>query len=155
MDNLGQASQGNTPEPLLPAVAPQDLAQKCMTAINGSLTCLCMTLGHKLGLYATLKSLGQSSSSGLAAAAGLSERWVREWLYQQAAAGFISTDPRAATYWLNDVQTDLLVEAASLKEAKESPLGESCQSSDMLYLPASFSAHLRQQQRVEWQSVPF
>lgn len=111
-------------EPLVPAPSAQDVAQKCMSAINGSVTCLCVSVGHKLGLYTTMQRIGPSTSSGLATAAGLSERWVREWLYQQAAAGFVCTDPQADTFWLSEGQADILVEAPGLEGAKESPLGE-------------------------------
>lgn len=128
MSAVQQKDEIGMPKPLLPPPSAQDLAQKCMSAISGSVTCLCVSLGHKLGLYSTLKRIGPSTSSGLASAAGLSERWVREWLYQQAAAGFVCTDQPAETFWLSDVHADFLVEPPSLEGAKESPLGELLQA---------------------------
>lgn len=122
-------SQARSLEPLLPSPSAQDLSQKCISAINGSLTCLCIALGHNLGLYAALKRLGPTSSQDLATAVDLSERWVREWLYQQAAAELISTDKQAQSFWMTEAQADLLVEAPSLEEAKESPLGKPLQES--------------------------
>lgn len=38
----------------------------------------------RLGLYATMKKTGKGTSADVAAAAGLNERFVREWLHQQA-----------------------------------------------------------------------
>jgi len=49
-------------------------------------------LGHRLGLYKGLDGAGALSSDALAVKAGLNERWVREWLRGQAAAGLVEYD---------------------------------------------------------------
>jgi ubiquinone/menaquinone biosynthesis C-methylase UbiE len=46
-------------------------------------------LGDKLGLYQTMHGAGPLTSEALARKAGLHERWVREWVRGQAAAGLI------------------------------------------------------------------
>src|SRR5215467_16243884 len=46
-------------------------------------------LGDKLGLYQAMAGAGPLTSEELARKTGLNERWVREWLYQQASAGVI------------------------------------------------------------------
>lgn len=46
-------------------------------------------LGHKLGLYRALAGAGPLTSRELARRAGCAERYVREWLNAQAAAGYI------------------------------------------------------------------
>ena len=46
-------------------------------------------LGDRLGLYAALAAAGPATSAELAAATGLQERWLREWLRAQAAAGVL------------------------------------------------------------------
>jgi 2-polyprenyl-3-methyl-5-hydroxy-6-metoxy-1,4-benzoquinol methylase len=56
---------------------------------EGALTCALGYLGDRLGLYAALADAGPSESAELAAKTGLHERWVREWLQQQAAAGIL------------------------------------------------------------------
>jgi len=54
-----------------------------------------MHLGRRLGLYEALR--GRPSTAGeLAAAAGIDERYAREWLEQQAMAGTITVDDAAA-----------------------------------------------------------
>jgi hypothetical protein len=63
--------------------------------LQGAISSLCVYLGHELGLYKTLKSLGPSSPQQLASAAGLSERWVTEWLYQQSASRLVCCDSEA------------------------------------------------------------
>jgi 2-polyprenyl-3-methyl-5-hydroxy-6-metoxy-1,4-benzoquinol methylase len=52
-------------------------------------------LGKRLGLYATLHARGPMTVAGLAAAAGIAERYAREWLEQQAVAGFVAVDDAA------------------------------------------------------------
>jgi 2-polyprenyl-3-methyl-5-hydroxy-6-metoxy-1,4-benzoquinol methylase len=46
-------------------------------------------LGDKLGLYQALDGAGPVTSKDLAQKTGLHERWVREWIRGQAAAGII------------------------------------------------------------------
>ena len=50
-------------------------------------------LGDRLGLYPALADAdGPLSTDDLAARTGLQERWVREWAYNQGAAGVILVD---------------------------------------------------------------
>lgn len=54
-------------------------------------------LGLRLGLYAHLTRLGSATPAGLAACVGLDPRYVREWMEQQAVAGFLEAEqPEAA-----------------------------------------------------------
>jgi len=53
-------------------------------------------LGIQLGLYEALAETGASTSSELASKAGIHERYAREWLEQQAAAGVIEVDDPGA-----------------------------------------------------------
>lgn len=56
-------------------------------SITGGLNCALTMLGDQLGLYKALAEIGPTDSQGLADKTQLSERWVREWLYQQACIG--------------------------------------------------------------------
>jgi SAM-dependent methyltransferase len=56
---------------------------------EGALTCALGLMGDRLGLYQALAQVGPSTGEELAKKTGLHERWVREWLQQQAAAGVI------------------------------------------------------------------
>lgn len=49
-------------------------------------------LGYHLGLYRALQDAGPLTSAALAAKTTLHERWVREWLRGQAAAGLLDYD---------------------------------------------------------------
>ena len=64
--------------------------------LSGAVTAGMIHLGDRLGLYRSLASLtasaGGATTQELADAAGLHERWVREWAYNQAAAQLLSVD---------------------------------------------------------------
>lgn len=57
-------------------------------------------LGHRLGLYRELAGVGPLTPAELAARTGTHERYVREWLNNQAAGGYVEHDPTAGTYTL-------------------------------------------------------
>lgn len=61
-------------------------------------------IGRELGLYEALHALGPVSSQGLAAARGLSERYVREWLGYHAASGYVEYDAPTERFSLPDEQ---------------------------------------------------
>ena len=61
--------------------------------LSGAVTAGMIHLGDKLGLYAALAGLDRPATTAeLAEAAGLQERWVREWAHNQAAAQIINVD---------------------------------------------------------------
>lgn len=65
-------------------------------AISG----LLLHLGDRLGLYKAMAGAGPITSAALAQRTGTAERYVREWLANQAAGGYVVYDPTAATYEL-------------------------------------------------------
>jgi SAM-dependent methyltransferase len=67
----------------------RDYAKLVFGALGGAMTSSMIHLGDRLGLYRILAEAGAVSSAELAERSGLSERWLREWLYQQGAAGVL------------------------------------------------------------------
>lgn len=59
------------------------------TQLGGAVTAAMIYLGDRLGLYRALQGAGPLRSEELATRTGLHERWLREWLHAQAAAGLI------------------------------------------------------------------
>lgn len=57
--------------------------------MNGATVSMMVSLGDQLGLYAAMAEAGKITSASLAERTNLKERWVREWLYAQGAAGLI------------------------------------------------------------------
>ena len=76
---------------------------------QGEMVSLMIHLGHRLGLYRSMAGIGPVSSAALAERTGLDERWLREWLYGQAAAGLLSHDPETG-FELTDVGAAVLAD---------------------------------------------
>jgi SAM-dependent methyltransferase len=67
----------------------KDYARRVFGLLEGAVTSALVHLGDRLGLYRALAEGGSADARELAARTGLAERWVREWLYNQAAAGLL------------------------------------------------------------------
>ena len=67
----------------------KDKAKLVFGALGGAMTSTMIYLGDRLGLFRELASSGDATSAELAERTGLDERWLREWLYQQGAAGVL------------------------------------------------------------------
>ncbi len=61
-------------------------------------------LGDELGLYQTLAQAGPSTAAELAVRTGCAERYVREWLGAQAAAGYVEYDSAAERFAMTPEQ---------------------------------------------------
>ncbi len=68
------------------------LAERLFTSLLSGAELLTVELGRRLGLYAAVHRHGPVTPAQLAAEAGIAERYAREWLEQQAAAGFLDFD---------------------------------------------------------------
>lgn len=75
-------------------------AQQVGGMLAGGATTAMMVVGDRVGLYAAMAGSGPVTSAQLAAQTGLAERYVREWLSQQAAVGFVEYAPQEATFTL-------------------------------------------------------
>lgn len=82
---------------------------KVWTYKMGEQVSLMVHLGDRLGIYKTMAGSGSMSSHDVAAAAELHERFVREWLLGQAAAGLIDRQPDGR-FELTDVQAAVLAD---------------------------------------------
>jgi SAM-dependent methyltransferase len=80
-----------------PAAAPAEaFAERLFGALIATLELACVHIGDRLGLYGALDAGGPQTSAELAGRAGVDERYCREWLEQQAAAGILEVDDAAA-----------------------------------------------------------
>jgi SAM-dependent methyltransferase len=61
-----------------------------------------MLIGEKLGLYKAMAHAGPLTSHEVAERSGAAERYVREWLGNQAAGGYVTYDPKSDRYTLPD-----------------------------------------------------
>jgi len=78
-------------------------------AISGVLT----NIGHKKGLYKAMAGVGDMRSNDLASKTNTDERYVREWLNNQTAGGYIHYNPKTDTYYLPDNYIPVLADEES------------------------------------------
>jgi SAM-dependent methyltransferase len=64
------------------------------------MTASSVVIGDRLGLYKALNEGGAQTSAELAAQTKTHERYVREWLSNQAAAGYVAYDPATSRFSL-------------------------------------------------------
>jgi SAM-dependent methyltransferase len=72
-----------------------------------------VSLGHKLGLYKAMAGAGPLSPQELASRARCTERYVREWLNAQAAAGYVDYHAISGTYELTPEHALVLADEES------------------------------------------
>lgn len=75
---------------------PDALTERLFEAGLGMFELMSVYVGDRLGLYRALRDGGPASAADLAGRAGIDGRSAREWLEQQAAAGFLDVDDVAA-----------------------------------------------------------
>jgi 2-polyprenyl-3-methyl-5-hydroxy-6-metoxy-1,4-benzoquinol methylase len=87
---------------------------RLLGAMTGAATTAMVAVGDQLGLYRALADGGPATHDELAARTGMAARYLREWLSQQAAAGFLS-------YREDDGRYALPAEAAAVLADEASP----------------------------------
>jgi SAM-dependent methyltransferase len=70
-------------------------------------------IGDKLGLYRAMAGAGPLTSAELAARTGTTERYVRDWLVNQAAGGYLDYHPATGRFTLPDEHAAALVDETS------------------------------------------
>lgn len=101
-----------TVQPLLNESAVESFAAEMLSHLTGASVTLMTSVGHRTGLFDTLSDLPPSTSEEIADAAGLDERYVREWLSAMTTAGVIEYDPEKATFRLPAEHAAVLTRAA-------------------------------------------
>jgi len=122
----------------------EQYAQMVAGTAHQGLNCALSFVGDQLGLYQALNEIAPAGSGELARAKGLSERWVREWLYQQACAGQIEYREESDEFYLSPEAAAVLVD-----DAHPAYLGGMFQAVVALYetideLPESFRSGIGQ-----------
>ncbi|HKS97922.1 MAG TPA: SRPBCC domain-containing protein, partial [Rugosimonospora sp.] len=99
------AAAGNGHQPAADPLATVDFpaamafAGKVLGDLGATMTSLLAVLGVRLGLFGALAA-GPAGSAELADRTGLSERYVREWLWGLHSAGYLRLDPATRTFSL-------------------------------------------------------
>jgi SAM-dependent methyltransferase len=90
-----------------------ELMGKLLNDMGAAATGALVVIGDKLGLYKALAEAGPLAPADLAARTGTAERYVREWLAAQAAAGYVQYEPEAGTYAMTPEQALALADERS------------------------------------------
>jgi 2-polyprenyl-3-methyl-5-hydroxy-6-metoxy-1,4-benzoquinol methylase len=85
---------------------------KAVGDLGAALSAALISLGDELGLYRELAQ-GPLTSSELAIRTGTNERYIREWLANQASGGYVEYDAASDKYFLNDEQALCLADPDS------------------------------------------
>jgi SAM-dependent methyltransferase len=110
----------STGPPETPTADPPDLdpvlagafAERMVTALSDAFVALMTSVGHRVGLFDTLSSLPPATSTTIADAAGLDERYVREWLGAMTTGGIVTYDPASGCFDLPPEHATCLTRAA-------------------------------------------
>lgn len=78
----------------------EKFGERMIGLLNESSLSLLVSIGHQTGLFDALATLPPSSSEQIAAAAGLQERYVREWLGGMVTGGIVDYDSDRSQYSL-------------------------------------------------------
>jgi SAM-dependent methyltransferase len=82
---------------------------KAIGDLGAAMSASLMLVGDRLGLYKALAQ-GAATSAELAGRTGTNERYIREWLGNQSAGGYVQYDAASKTYSLSDEQKACLAD---------------------------------------------
>jgi ubiquinone/menaquinone biosynthesis C-methylase UbiE len=88
-------------------------AGRVLTALNNGALCLMISVGHRTGLFDSMRQSAPARSDEIAARAGLNERYVREWLGAMVTGGVVDFDPASSCYSLPAEHAAYLTRAAA------------------------------------------
>jgi SAM-dependent methyltransferase len=90
----------------------EEFGARVMDAIDSASLAILFSIGHRTGLFDAMAQLPPSTSAQIAEAAGLNERYVREWLGGMTSGRVVEYDSAAALYALPPQRAALLTRAA-------------------------------------------
>ncbi|WP_327170891.1 class I SAM-dependent methyltransferase [Streptomyces sp. NBC_00656] len=94
------------------AMKQEAFAGRMVQVVNDTCLGLMAGLGHQSGLFDEMARMAPATSAEIARAAGLNERYVREWLGAMVVGGFVDYEPGQGTYALPPEHAASLTRAA-------------------------------------------
>src|SRR5437763_10196878 len=86
-----------------------------LRTMNEAALALMVSVGHRTGLYDAMAGMSAATSAEIASAAGLDERYVREWLAVMTTGRIVEHDGEAETYSLPAPHAAWLTRAAGMQ----------------------------------------
>ena len=90
----------------------EEFTERMVTTIDNASLALLLSVGHQTGLLDTMAGLSPATSTQIAEAAGLNERYVREWLGGMTTGHIVDYDAGNGTYALPAHRAGVLTRAA-------------------------------------------
>jgi SAM-dependent methyltransferase len=87
-------------------------AERMTGFLNGGAAALMLSIGHRVGLFDAMAQLPSATSEEIAHAAGLDERYVREWLGAMVTSGVVEYDGGRGAYALPPEHAAMTTRAA-------------------------------------------
>src|SRR5919107_3347571 len=91
----------------------EEFAERMVDVLNSGSIALMTSIGHRTGLFDAMTGLPPSTSEQIASAAGLNERYVREWLAAMEVGRIVEHNPEDKTYYLPQEHAAFLTRVAS------------------------------------------
>ena len=91
----------------------EEFAGRMLEILNAGALAIMTSIGHRTGLFDAMSELPPSTSEQIASAAGLNERYVREWLGAMVVGGTVEHDAESGTYFLPPEHAAWLTRAAT------------------------------------------
>jgi len=93
----------------------EEFADRIAATMDAAALAMLLSIGHQVGLLETLGDLPPATSTEIADAAGLNERYVREWLGGMAAADVVEYHPDTGRYRLPAHRAEVLTNAGGAR----------------------------------------
>src|SRR5690242_18234276 len=90
-------------------------ADQMLNILNNGALSLMISIGHKTRLFDIMSGMAPSTSEQIATAAGLNERYVREWLGAMVTGRFIEYDSTHRAYYLPGEHAAWLTRSAGVQ----------------------------------------
>jgi SAM-dependent methyltransferase len=90
-----------------------DLVHTMLGDLGAAASGALVLLGDRLGIYRALAKSGRLTSAGLADETDLDERYLREWLANQAASGYIEYAPGTGEFFMKPEQVAIFADPDS------------------------------------------
>src|SRR5690606_26117040 len=107
-----EENMANAGEVVMDEARAEAFGGELLAALNHGALCLMLSVGHRTGLFDAMSELPASTSAEIAAAAGLDERYVREWLGAMVTARVVDIEAATGRYSLPAEHAALLTRAA-------------------------------------------
>ncbi len=91
----------------------QEFLGKAVGDMGAAISAILVHIGDKLGLYKAMAAAGPLTATELAQRTGTAERYIREWLGNQAAGGYVTYDAKTGKYTLPPEQAYALADESS------------------------------------------